>query len=264
MNAGPEKLLSGDTRQKENLMILTLKKFFLLATILLLGFDLVNAQDKVNGNPPPSSQLQYRLRADIKGLSVEGQGQIDWHFDARQYRLVFDTSTQLTGQLMSEKSEGAVDRHGLVPANFLLKRMRKEPVAVVFDRRAGLINFAGDTPAHKIQGGEQDRLSVLWQLLSMARARPGSFTPGSTWKFFVAGHRGGESWTFQVKDKQRLRTSLGEIDTLHVVHLPTDPGGGRQVDIWLAPSQEWFPVRLRFTEPGGGAIEQTIEKIIKK
>lgn len=249
-------------------MILSLKKFSLstVAALLSLGLCLPasQAQEKMQGNPPPSSQLQYRLRADIKGLSVEGNGLIDWQTDAKQYRLIFDTSTQLTGPLMSEKSEGSIDRSGLAPANFLLKRMRKEPVSVVFDRRAGQINFAGDTPAHKIQGGEQDRLSVLWQLLSMARARPSSFTPGSTWKFFVAGHRGGESWTFQVKDKQRLRTSLGEIDTLHVVHLPTDPGSGRQVDIWLAPSQEWFPVRLRFTEPGGDAIEQTIEKITKK
>jgi hypothetical protein len=245
-------------------MMLTLKKFLLIMTGLLSGLSLVHAQDKMNSNPPPSSQLHYRLRADIKGLSVEGNGQIEWQLNAKQYRLVFDTSTQLTGPLMSEKSEGAVDRQGLAPTNFLLKRLRKEPVAVVFDRRAGQINFASDIPSHKIQGGEQDRLSVLWQLLSIARARPGSFTPGSTWKFFVAGHRGGESWTFQVKDKQRLQTSLGEIDTLHVVHLPTDPGGGRQVDIWLAPSQEWFPVRLRFTEPGGDAIEQTIEKITKK
>jgi hypothetical protein len=137
-------------------------------------------------------------------------------------------------------------------------------VTVVFDRRAGQINFAGDAPAHKIQGGEQDRLSVIWQLLSMARARPNSFIPGSAWKFFVAGHRSGESWTFQVKDKQRLQTHIGEVDTLHVTYVPNDVKNGRQVDIWLAPSQEWFPVRLRFTEPSGDSIEQTIEKIIKK
>ena len=238
--------------------------FFLITMAAVLSLSIAHAQEKINGNPPPSSQLQYKLRADIKGLSVEGNGQIDWQADAKNYRLVYDTSTQLTGQLMSEKSEGMIDRSGLVPANFLLKRLRKEPVSVVFDRRAGQINFAGDIPAHKIQGGEQDRLSVLWQLLSMVRSRPGSFTPGSQWKFFVAGHRGGELWTFQVKDKQRLRTSLGEVDTLHIAHLPTDAASGRQVDIWLAPSHDWFPVRLRFTESGGDAIEQTIEKIIKK
>jgi len=249
---------------KEKTMRMILKKFPLLAVGLFLSLSLTHAQDKMTGNPPPSSQLQYRLRADIKGLSVEGSGQIDWQADAKQYRLIFDTSTQLTGQLMSEKSEGAIDRSGLVPANFLLKRIRKEPVTVVFDRRAGQINFSGDVPPYKIQGGEQDRLSVIWQLLSVARARPGSFVPGSSWKFFVAGHRGAESWTFQVKDKQRLRTSLGEIDTLHIAHVPTEPGNGRQVDIWLAPSQEWFPVRIRFTESGGDAIEQTIEKITKK
>jgi hypothetical protein len=140
----------------------------LLSLSLSLSPSLTHAQEKMTGNPPPSSQLQYRLIADIKGLSVEGNGQIDWQVDAKQYRLSFDTSTQLTGQLMLEKSEGAIDRSGLVPANFFLKRIRKEPVTVVFDRLAGQINFAGDAPAHKIQGGEQDRLSVIWQLLSMA------------------------------------------------------------------------------------------------
>jgi hypothetical protein len=159
---------------KEKTMMRILKKFPLLAAGALLSLSLTHAQEKMTGNPPPSSQLQYRLIADIKGLSVEGNGQIDWQVDAKQYRLSFDTSTQLTGQLMLEKSEGAIDRSGLVPANFLLKRIRKEPVTVVFDRRAGQINFAGDAPAHKIQGGEQDRLSVIWQLLSMARA-PGQF-----------------------------------------------------------------------------------------
>ena len=243
-----------------------LKKLPMLAAgaLLSLSLSLTHAQEKMTVNPPPSSQLQYRLIADIKGLSVEGNGQIDWQVDAKQYRLSFDTSTHLFGQLLLEKSEGAIDRSGLVPVNFFLKRIRKEPVTVVFDRRAGQINFAGDAPAHKIQGGEQDQLSVIWQLLSMARTRPGSFVPGSSWKFFVAGTRSGESWTFQVKDKQRLQTHIGEVDTLHVTYVPNDVKNGRQIDIWLAPSQEWFPVRLRFTEPNGDSIEQTIEKIIKK
>jgi hypothetical protein len=247
-------------------MMCSLKKFPMLAAgaLLSLSLSLTHAQEKMTGNPPPSSQLQYRLIADIKGLSVEGNGQIDWQVDAKQYRLSFDTSTHLFGQLLLEKSEGAIDRSGLVPVNFFLKRIRKEPVTVVFDRRAGQINFAGDAPAHKIQGGEQDQLSVIWQLLSMARTRPGSFVPGSSWKFFVAGTRSGESWTFQVKDKQRLQTHIGEVDTLHVTYVPNDVKNGRQIDIWLAPSQEWFPVRLRFTEPNGDSIEQTIEKIIKK
>ncbi len=247
-------------------MMCSLKKFPMLAAgaLLSLSLSLTNAQEKMTGNPPPSSQLQYRLIADIKGLSVEGNGQIDWQVDAKQYRLSFDTSTHLFGQLLLEKSEGAIDRSGLVPANFFLKRIRKEPVTVVFDRRAGQINFAGDAPAHKIQGGEQDQLSVIWQLLSMARTRPGSFVPGSSWKFFVAGTRSGESWTFQVKDKQRLQTHIGEVDTLHVTYVPNDVKNGRQIDIWLAPSQEWFPVRLRFTEPNGDSMEQTIEKITKK
>jgi hypothetical protein len=121
---------------KEHTMRLSLKKFPTLVAGVLLSLSLAHAQDKMNGNPPPSSQLQYHLRADIKGLSVEGSGQIDWQADAKQYRLVFDTSTQLTGPLMSEKSEGAIDRSGLAPTN-ICYRWHARARIVSFPAQAG-------------------------------------------------------------------------------------------------------------------------------
>ena len=233
--------------------------------VCLAGIALISnasaAQDKVN--LPPSAQLDYTIRATVQGLSLEGSGTISWQLNAPRYQLQFDTKTSLTGTLLSEKSEGTIERYGLQPASFQSKRFRKEAATVTFDRQSGNIQFPGNTPSLKMEGSEQDRISVLWQLLSMARATPARFTPGSPWKFVVVGHRSAEDWTFSVIDKQKLRTSLGDVDSLHLVHLPPEGSGATKVDIWLAPSLDWFPVRIRFSEPNGDSIEQTIASIKK-
>ncbi len=222
------------------------------------------AGDPVTVNPPPSAHLDYAVRADVMGLVLEGSSQIQWTTDtSNKYALQLETRTALTGVLLNDKSEGGFDRYGMAPNSYSMRRFRKEPAVATFDRKAGQINFAGNGEPHKLQGGEQDRASVLWQLLSTVRARP-TLTPGSKWTYFVAGHRGGEPWTFQLRDKQKVPTGLGELEAWHFAHVPADKKTTTQVDIWLAPSQEWFPVKIRFSEPNGDYIEQSLNKIARK
>ncbi len=221
------------------------------------------AADKITISPPPSAQLDYTIRADVMGLVLEGSSQIQWTNDAKKYALQLETRTALTGVLLNDKSEGSYDRQGLAPDTYSMRRFRKEPAVARFDRKAGQIHFAGNGAPYKLQGGEQDRISVLWQLLSTARARP-ALIAGSTWTYYVAGHRGGESWTFQLKDKQKVQTDIGDMDAWHFAHVPADKGTTTQVDIWLAPAQEWFPVKIRFSEPNGDYIEQSIARITRK
>lgn len=232
----------------------------ILVGLISLG-RMAIAQDKAS--PPPPAQLDYTIRASIQGLSLEGSGTIVWQLAASRYQLSFDTKTALTGTLLSEKSEGIIERRGLQPASFYSKRFRKEAMTVNFDRGTGSIVFPNDHPPLKIEGGEQDRISVLWQLLSLARATPARFAVGTNWKFFVISHRNGEPWTFSVQEKQKLRTALGDMDSLHLVYQPPEASGAPKVDIWLAPSLDWLPVRIRFSEPNGDSIEQTIASIKK-
>ena len=187
------------------------------------------AQDKAS--PPPPAQLEYTIRASIQGLSLEGSGTIQWQPAAGKYQLSFETKTALTGTLLSEKSEGTLDRRGLQPASFYSKRFRKEASTVNFDRDACSIVFPNPHPSLKIDGGEQDRISVLWQLLSLARATPARFAVGTNWKFFVISHRNGEPWTFSVQEKQKLRTALGAMDSLHLLYRPPRASGAPQLDV---------------------------------
>ncbi len=214
--------------------------------------------------PPPPAQLNYRARADVRGLSVDGESKIDWSWDDTQYRLSLETRTLLTGVLLADSSEGHFDNHGFAPDNYSTRRLAKGRAVARFDRTKGMIDFAGHGPSRALQGGEQDRISVLWQLLSMIRARPDEFGPGSRWHFFVAGHRGGDDWTFVVKERQKMRTAFGEIDTLHLAYVPEEASAKTRVEVWFAPSQEWFPVRIRFSEPNGDFVDQTLESVKRK
>jgi hypothetical protein len=117
---------------------------------------------------------------------------------------------------------------------------------------------------YPIKGGEQDRSSVSWQLVAVARAAPEKFVPGSEWIFFVAGRRDAEPWTFKVVKKESIRTGLGPVETVHLVKLPPPDSKDQALDIWLAPSLGWLPARLRFTDNDDEFVDQTLEKITKK
>lgn len=236
----------------------------LLASVLLVASAITAAADTTAIKPPPPAQLLYKAHADVHGLVLDGESEINWSWDTSQYKLSLETRAALTGVLLADKSEGGFDRDGFAPNNYTARRFMKGKSVARFDRTTGEIDFAGDGPTHKMQGGEQDRVSVLWQLLSMIRARPNDFKPGTRKSFYVAGHRNGDPWTFEVKDKQRLRSVFGDIDTLHIAYVPEDQSMKTHVEIWLAPSQDWFPVRIRFSEPNGDFIDQTLEKLNRK
>src|SRR5690606_9149402 len=114
---------------------------------------------------------------------------------------------------------------------------------------------------YPIKGGEQDRNSAIWQLISIARAAPARFKPGSSWKMPVVSHHDVDIWIFKVTKRQKISTPLGELDALHVVQTKQDKKKSQQVEIWLVPSLEWYPARLRYTDPDGDFIEQTLTNV---
>jgi hypothetical protein len=57
---------------------------------------------------------------------------------------------------------------------------------------------------------------------------------------------------------------MGDFDAVHIVRVETEAVKGQNLDIWLAPSQEWYPVKLRFADDDKDYVEQTVEKIVKK
>ena len=170
---------------------------------------------------------------------------------------------QLLGKLNEYRSQGAVDAYGLAPDTFTEKRYRKDATTTTFDRDARAIDFTEGKKPYTLRGGEQDRASITWQLASVARAAgEAKFKPGSEWTFVVAGRRDAEPWTFKVLKAEKIRTGMGELDTIHVRREARDSRGD-SVEVWLAPAQEWYPVKIRF-EDERDTIDQTLKSITKK
>lgn len=235
-----------------------------LVTLVLALMTSANAAPKYKTNLPPSAELTYSITAKQKGITLEGSGLMRWAVAENKFSATNEARAMLIGKILDVKTEGVVDAYGLAPTTFTEKRFRREPTTTSFDRTSKTIRFTASDQSYPITGGEQDRNSAIWQLISVARAAPAKFKPGSSWIFFVAGRRDADQWTFKVTKREKIDTPLGSMDALHVVRVPPPDSKEQTLDIWLAPSLEWYPARLRFSEDEGDYIEQTLQKVEKK
>ena len=238
---------------------------FLTRALLLLAcvFPALAAPIKYKTNAPPSADLRYAIHAVQKGISISGNGIVQWRNTGKTYLATAEVRAMLLGKILEEKSEGKFDAYGLAPMRFTEKRLRKSPSTVTFDRQAKHIRFGTAEKTFPIAGGEQDRNSITWQLASVARGAPAKFKPGTIWKFPVVGRKDVQTWTFKVTQQEKTKTALGELTTMRIARLADDPKD-QKVEIWLAPSLGWYPAKLRIAETDGDYVEQTLESLTKK
>lgn len=215
-------------------------------------------------NLPPSADLNYSIKAKQHGLNISGEATVAWRHSGSDYSIGTESRVALFGKILENRSEGAVDDYGLAPASFYEKRIRKDPATTRFQRDSKTITFSEGDDSYHIKGGEQDRTSAPWQLLAQARATPDKFKPGSSWAYFVAGRHDAEPWIFKVVDRETVHTGQGDVNALHLVKTPPPDQKGQQVDLWLAPSLEWYPVRIRFNDDDGDFVDQTLDKVTRK
>lgn len=212
---------------------------------------------------PPSAELSYKITAKQKGLALDGAAKVKWAVEQGKYALSTETRALLLGKILEARSEGLVTATGLVPLTSTEKRMHKEPNTATFNRETKTISFSASDKTYPIKGGEQDRNSAVWQLASMVRGAQGKVKPGTEWTFFVAGQKDGEDWTFKVNRQEKIALPSGTVSALHVTRIIKAEADAEKIDIWLAPSMDWYPVRIRFTESNGDFIEQTLDKVTK-
>jgi hypothetical protein len=213
---------------------------------------------------PPAAALSYGIRARQGGLTINGESEMHWLPDGKRYTVSIETRAMLVGKILDEKSEGIIDAWGVAPTRYTEQRFRKEATSVTFNRDARLISFSASDRTYPLRGGEQDRASVIWQLSAVARAAPAKFRNGTSWNFFVVGQRDADPWTFRVGAQEKVAGPDGEVMAWHVMRNPPPGSEEQQLDIWLAPALQWYPVKLRFTEGGGDFIEQTLRQVRAK
>jgi hypothetical protein len=213
---------------------------------------------------PPSADLSYSIQAKQKGMPIEGDAVMRWNISGNAFSVSNEARAMLIGKILDTKSEGSIDASGLAPTSITEKRFRRPATTTSFDRSENRITFSSSDEQYPIQGGEQDRNSVIWQLAGVARGMPKKFKKGFVWKVVVAGQRDADEWVFKVVGQDTIRTPLGELKSLHVQRVPAPDSKDQLLDIWLAPTLEWYPIRVRYSEDSGDYIEQTLQELNRK
>lgn len=211
-------------------------------------------------SPPPSAELKYKVEALQKGQNYHGSGKITWQTDGANYTINGEAGA-LFITVLDFKSGGEINGFGVAPVIYTQKRFRKPPTETTFDRDHNSIVFSSSANKYPRSGGEQDRASVVWQLASIGRGDGSQFAPGAVIDLFVAGPLDAETWRMQVVGQEKIDVDGDQRDVWHVIRIP-EPGSHEQrLDIWLSPQQEWYPVKLRFTETDGDYLDMSLSNL---
>lgn len=204
---------------------------------------------------PPPADLHY---ASFYNGVQNPSGTIHWATDGSTYQMIVSIPLPFVGTY-SYISEGRVDAYGLAPLHYTEQHGRRGTDLTTFARGDDTSKphavFSRNPSSVDLPPGAQDRFSMFMQLSSLVRGDPARYTPGVTREFFVLDNDSGETWPIETVGDESVQTSLGFVPARHFTRLPRREGDRRKVDVWLAPSLGWLPIRFMQTEPNGTEIE---------
>jgi hypothetical protein len=212
---------------------------------------------------PPSAELRYNAIAAQGARSLSGSGNIVWQHNEQSYTIKGEASALLLS-LLSYQSSGQLGKAGILPDLYYEKRIGKSATQTHFVRERKTISFSASTATYEIQGGEQDRGSVIWQLVGIARGDPTKLEPGLIFETVIAGSKAADRWRVQVSGKESLMLTDGTITAWHFSLTPTVSSFDYQIDLWLSPEKEWYPLKIMYANRAGANLTMTLEKIQKK
>jgi hypothetical protein len=212
---------------------------------------------------PPSSRLTLELeRTDAKGTLWHGVADLSWHLDGSRYTMKFEAGISMLVtrvNLLALASEGAVGEAGFAPQTATEKRRGKAQTATHFNREQGKITFSASQDSFPLDAGAQDKATLPLQLAAIARADPAQFDSGI--EITVGEERRASIYRFTVVGQEEIETGLGKLATWHLMRPPKPGSYNSRLDVWLAPEQGWYPVRIRNTEANGAVTTQTVTHI---
>ena len=214
-------------------------------------------------NAPASAQFDLHVdRRDADGTKWQGVAAMAWdnRGDTYQLKLEVGLSMLITRiNLLVLTSEGLIDGTGIVPVTATEKRKGRAQTATHFDRDGKRITFSASTATAPWQEGAQDKASVPFQLAAIGRADVNQLAGNID--ILVGEEKEATVFRFQLVGEDELDTKMGRLVTWHLRRPPKPGTYSSQLDIWLAPSMQWYPVQIRNTEASGALTTQTVTNI---
>lgn len=225
-----------------------------LALLLLL----LCAGTAVAAQPPAHVRIQYQV--SIGPLKI-GEGTDSFDLEGGHYQVVSESKT--TGMaaalyrfLLRRESHGDVVGRSLRPRLFTEKRNSNPVRRAQFDWEAGTLSLD--------EGGEHRETVPLpahtWDSTSFAYNFCLTPPTGSELEVHITDGRRLTAYRYAILGRERIHSALGELETLHVKKVQ-DEDDKRAFEVWLAVEHHHLPVRIRYTEKDGTAIESLVTAI---
>jgi hypothetical protein len=202
---------------------------------------------------PASTRLVYKLVGDFRG-PIEGNATVEWlrRDDRYQVRIEVGAALIFTRRMISD---GVLSTVGLTPQRYdeetdaPFSATRRQTVRFSADR----IELANGTPAATVPG-VQDPASQLVQITWRMLTQPELAQPGQVVELPLALPRRMGQWTYDVSGFQTVDLPFGATETLHLMPRTANGRGDEIImEVWLAPSLQYLPVRIRFAQAKTGA-----------
>lgn len=208
---------------------------------------------------PARAEYVYDTRVSDISL-VSATTRLTWALDGSAYQARL-TSSAMGITLAELTSSGELLRFGLAPRRYTQKSGRRAQTAANFDPAARRVTFSARSYERPWREGIQDRLSFQFQLMALAQHLPARFARGSVVVFPVVSSDDVEDYRFVVIGEETQRFAEQDLATVKLDR-PKEVGGATtRIEVWLAPSMNWLPVRLRFTERNNRVWENTLQRI---
>jgi Protein of unknown function (DUF3108) len=216
-------------------------------------------------NLPPSATFELDVeRTDADGTRWSGSADMRWQTDGSTYKVGLQVGVSVLVArvgLLELASEGTIDDAGIAPVKMTEKRRSRSMTATHFDHEGRRITFSASTAAVPMTVGAQDKATVPFQLAAIGRGDVNQF--GGDIDIQVGEDREATIYRFVLVGEEELDTKMGRLVTWRLARPPRPGSYSARLDIWLAPSLDWYPVRIRNTERSGAVTTQTVTKILR-
>jgi hypothetical protein len=207
---------------------------------------------------PTAGSYVYKM-SDSRYSALSGTTTIEWRLDTTNRRYETRLRSTVFGIALADiSSTGTVQRFGLAPERYVQKTGTRAPQAANLDWDQRIVTFSSRSfqrPAHE---GMQDRLSFQFQLMAIGQHLPEVMKVGNTISMEVAGPGDVEAYHFLVVGSEIVETERGPIEALKLDRPKSGPAEAR-IEVWLAPTLRYLPIRLRFTDRRDNVTESLLQ-----
>ena len=222
-----------------------------------------DATDDAKPEPPSSdtwpadTRVSYVLRGFYRG-EVNGSAKVQWQRQKERYQVQLDMRMALLFQV-SLTSQGRVSTGGLIPEAYE-ERFLSARRTVAFEDE-----FLRLQDGRKLAkpAGVQDTASQFVELSHRFSTGRQALAVGEIVNVWLARPGGVDRWTYDVVESTGLKTpQLGLVQAFHLKPRPlANPRGDIVAEIWLAPSLQYLPVRVRIALGGDNFVDLLVEAI---